>query len=242
MANRNEVSSLVALRELRDMERRRLGQEAEAEARAERHRREQEQARMRADEERLARERAAGEAVLAAEAAEAARLRRELAGAQCEIVRLREQLDCTERARAELATERSAPATNTARPSTLPWLGLTAGATMLVGALALAAATRPQQHPAAWAEPPGKSTAICPEPVRSPPPPTAVPQLPSAQPSPAKPSPRPHGSLAGRPRGNGKQTSAAICDGTDPLCGIPLDHIDDVGKRPAKGDKRNSRQ
>jgi peptidoglycan DL-endopeptidase CwlO len=245
MPNRNENSSLVALRGLREMESRRVREEEQAKADKERW--EREQARLRAEQERLARQSAEREAARAREAAEAARLRRELDGAQSEIADLRGQL---ERARANLAQAQLAvaaplpPVMAPARSRTFGWLGLTAGATMLVGALALSAAMRPRDGRAVSVTIPARSTPACsgtrsldpPEPQQTP---AASPRIVPSPPPKFTPRPRP--SPPGRPRGNGKPPSTNTCDGTDPLCGIDPGVIDDVGKNRRKGDRKTPR-
>ena len=94
-------STLVALRELRDMERRRIHEAEPAQAIAEKERREGEEARMRAEAERLARQEAERQAAQVREMAESLRLRRELDGARSEIAALRGQLDRANLAQAQ---------------------------------------------------------------------------------------------------------------------------------------------
>ena len=233
MTYRTEASSLVALRELRDMERRRM-EEAEPEsAKQEKQRHDQEQARLRAEEERLARERAERETARAA--AEAVHLRHELTDARSELARLRAQLDSGSFAQARL-TPVAAPPASAARTRPFAWLGVTAGASMLVGALALFAAAQPRDSRAMFPDFPARPTSLCPSAPSAP----SVPPSPPAPPvtsaiSAPRPTPRPRPSPAVRPRGESKPASAPTCDGTDPLCGLPLGAIDDVGKPRRRG-------
>jgi dTMP kinase len=224
MLNRNEASSLVALRELREMEKRRADEAGAARARAERERREQEQARRRADEERRARE-AEQQAIQARLAGEVARLHGDLDLARAEAARWRDELEG-----AHLA---SLPPGSPSPHRWFSWLGLSAGASMLVGALALAAAMRPQPAPRLTVEVP---RVVCPEPrpaARVPEPPVVPP---AASPSVVKPSPRPRPPATTRPPAG--KPPAIVCDGRDPLCGLPIGTLDDVGKQPGKGGHR----
>jgi hypothetical protein len=202
MSMRNEASSLIALRELRDLERRQISADAEAA-----------QARV---------------------AQDAARLRSDLESARSKIGELRAELERARLAQLESASL-SIPVRPPERTRWFGWLGVSAGTTMLVGALALSAAMRPHETRAGSLEP---SAARCPAPV------TSAAAEPAAPPKVGAPDPRslPSSKLAprprpapGRPHGTGKPASAKVCDGTDPLCGIDVGAIDDVGKQPRKG-------
>jgi len=112
------------------------------------------------------------------------------------------------------------------------WLGLSAGVTMLVGAFALWAATQPQERPKLTAEQP---TVLCPpSPVRGVEQ-SSVSSASLVSPAPLKPEPP---SLSKRPPRNAHHVTSAQpprprpeCDGRDPLCGLDLGTLDDVGKR-----------
>jgi len=239
MPNRNEASSLQALRELREMERRRLAEATEVRARAEAERRNREAARRRAEEEQRARHEAERRAAEGREAAESTRLRRDLDQARLEITKLLAELERASLGRAE-GTPPPLPPPAPARSRWFGWLGLSAGASMLVGALALTAAMQPRPPRAVSVETP---SATC-----SDSPPTAVPAPPSvaeampeptvAPPPKVKPRPRP----PARPPGAGKPPSSGpVCDGTDPLCGLPLGTLDDVGKKRRNGERKPPR-
>ena len=239
MPNRNEPSSLVALRELRDMERRRLAEAAQAHAWAEKERRERAEARQRAEEEQRDRQEAERRAAEAREAAESTRLRRDLDQARLEIAELLAQLERTSLARAEWTPPPLPQPTAPAPSRWFGWLGLSAGASMLVGALALTAAMQPRPTRAVSIETP---VLKCPDPrpaaVTEPPPSEAVPEPAPPPPPKVKPRPRP----SPRPPGAGKPPSSGpICDGTDPLCGLPLGALDDIGKKPRNGGKKPPR-
>jgi dTMP kinase len=224
MLKRNEASSLVALRELREMEKRRLDEAGAARARAERERREQEQARRRADEERRTRE-AEQQAIQARLAADVARLHGDLELARAEAARWRDEL--------ELARVASPPAGSRSPHRWFGWLGLSAGASMLVGALALTAAMRPPPAPRLTVEAP---RVVCPEPqpaARAPEPPVVPP---TAPPPVVKPSSRARPPAPTRPPAG--KPPAIVCDGRDPLCGLPIGTIDDVGQPRGKGGHR----
>jgi len=235
MPSRNETSSLVALRELRDMERRRLAEAAEARAWAEKQRRDREEARRRAEEEERARREAERRAAEARETADSTRLRRDLDQARLEIAELLAQLERTSPSRAEWTPPPVRPPAPV-RARWFGWLGLSAGATMLVGALALTAAMRPRPaRPASVEAPAIKCPAPRPDATPELPPVTAVASAPMSPPPKVKPRPRP----APRPHGGGKPAAAApICDGTDPLCGLPLGTLDDFGRKRRNGEKR----
>jgi hypothetical protein len=108
------------------------------------------------------------------------------------------------------------------------WLGFSAGATMLVGALAIWAATGTQVRPKAPRE--------MEVPIRSQQAPTIHAE--PATPSSAPPKPEPRRPKPVRPRqppsvpviGGG----AVPCDGRDPLCGIDFSTVSDVGGKPHK--------
>jgi colicin import membrane protein len=219
MQTQNESSSLVALRELRESDKRRRREAEQAKATAE-------QARLaaaaaRAREERLAREEADRKAALA----ESTRLGRELAAARAEAASLRSELERVNRAPVLIA----APPASRAR--TAAWLGLSAGATMLVGALALAAAMQPSPPPAPLAERTPQPVLACPD--RAPVPPLATvshPAPPSASIAPVPGKRRPPLPT----HQQGKPTAKVVCDGTDPLCGIDPKLSDDLGKQRRK--------
>jgi hypothetical protein len=238
MSNRNESSSLVALRELRNMERRRSQEEEQA--RAEQQRREQAQARARAEAERLARQQAEHEAALAEKAAESQRLQRDLEGARQQIDYLRREMESAKLAHAQLAALSVPPAP--LRPRPFAWLGLTAGASMLVGALALVLATRPPAgHPVSL-DLPARPAPSCPAPLATPEPRPAPTSQPAAVRPPAlRPAPRPRPAPTARPHNGSKPPSTPVCDGTDPLCGLPLGKLDDLGKLRRKGDGQKPR-
>jgi hypothetical protein len=174
--------------------------------------------------------------------AESLRLRRELDGARSEIAALRGQLDRATLAQVQLAVAAPLPPmTAPARARPFAWLGLTAGATMLVGALALSAALRPRDGRAVSVAIPAPSAPACPSPVFPEPRPLPVTPPAVAPPAARKLAPRPRPAPPVRPHESGKPPSTNRCDGTDPLCGIDLGAIDDVGKHRRKGDKRNPR-
>ncbi len=237
MSCRNEPSSLVALRELRDMERQRFAQAEAARAQAEQERQAREEARQRAEEEQRARQQAERRATEAREAAESTRLRRELEQARREIAELLARLE-----RASLATDTgtpppSVPLAPPVRGRWLSWLGLSAGASMLVGALALTAALAPR--------PPRVSSLAAPAPRCPDPLPAMV--LPSAaspavaEPPAARPVKAPRPRPSGRPHSGEKPPAGPVCDGTDPLCGLPLGALDDFGKKRRNQEKRTPR-
>lgn len=226
MSNRNEASSLVALRELRGMEKRRLDEAEASRLRGERERREQTEAHRRSEEERQARA-AEQQAALASLSVEIARLHGELDLMRAQNVQLRDELERTR-------LGGLAPS-GTSRPTGAQWfgwLGLSAGASMLVGALALSAALRsplavpPSAPPSANrpviacapAEPatPAARVAVAPAPVT---PPAAKP----VRPKPPRPP---------------KQPPAVVCDGRDPLCGLPLGTLDEAGGKRGRGGGR----
>ena len=230
MPSRNEASSLVALRELRDMERRRLAEAAQAQAQAEKERRERAEARRRAEEEERDRRDAERRAVEAREAAESTRLRRDLDQARLEIAELLAQLERTSLARAEWTPPLPQPAPPT--PSRwFGWLGLTAGASMLVGALALTAAMQPRPTRVVSVETPVRR---CPDPR-----PLAVTEATPSEAAPAPPPPpkvKPRPRPSPRPPRDGKPPSlGSLCDGPAPLCGLPSGVLDYIGRKPRKG-------
>jgi len=188
MPNPTEASSLVALRELRNME----------------------------------------------QAAESAQLHHALENARSQIAQLQLEFERTRRSSFELPATRS----HVTWVQWFGWLGLSAGATMLVGALALRAAMRPHQVPKHTVEIPALA---CPE--KSPTrqgdltPVATAPIAPSLSP-PSKPGPRWHRHEVPRPRSEGKPLPVK-CDGRDPLCGLDLGAIDDVGKKHGVGGTKN---
>jgi hypothetical protein len=108
------------------------------------------------------------------------------------------------------------------------WLGLTAGATMLVGALAIWAATGTSARPNSSPEielprRPYHTPAIHLEP---PTPPAAPPKLEPRRPKPPRPRQPPTVPSIG--------SSTVHCDGRDPLCGIDFSTVSDVGGKPHK--------
>jgi hypothetical protein len=156
----------------------------------------------------------------------------ELEAARSEIARLRGEIESAHRAR-EQATAARLPGTKLA--SSASWLGITAGATLLLGALAITAATGPILQPRSLADGPASISPACPA-TGAPADLEANPTPPVASVGPAvpknPPKSRPH--ATGRPHGNVKAPVTAPCDGTDPLCGIDPKVIDDVGKKPRK--------
>ena len=243
MSRLNENSSLVALRELREMERRRLHEEAQTRAKAEKERWEREQEEAREREARLAREEAEREAQHARESAESTRLRVELGSAHSEIAHLRGQLLASSVAAAQAASLAPPPVVAQARSRPLGWMVASVGATLLAGTLAISAATRPQDVPAALARSPTKAAPACPKTQASDPsvfrPPATASQEGIANTSPKlgpklRPSPL-------RPRPDPKPVTSKICDGTDPLCGIDTNAIDDISRGRRKGDRKPPR-
>ena len=234
MQTQTDDSSLHALRELREIERRRLREAEQTRAKTEKERLEKAVAQARAREERLARESAERQAAEALERAQTMRLGRELESARSEIAHLRGEIERTHLAQAQVEAARP-PAANRAR--SLGWLGITAGATMLVGALALTAAMRPNDRPRSLAEIAARPEPLCP--ARETPDPLGIEPKPAAPTAnvdhaPAKVAPRSHLPASGHPRGKGKTLVSGTCDGTDPLCGIDPSVIDDVGKKRGK--------
>lgn len=216
METQNETSSLLALRELRASDQRRQ--------------REAEQARAR--QERLAREDAERQAAEAYERAQSTRLGRELEVARTEIARLRGELEQACLARSEVALP---SVMNRAR--TFGWLGICAGATMLVGALALWAAMQPRARPPALA---GMTTRPAPCPQQAPAAsvarePQPTPTVASAAPAPGKRTPKSRPPRPRRPPAS--HVPAVVCDGTDPLCGLPSGLSDDLGKPRGRRDR-----
>jgi hypothetical protein len=242
MLVRNDNSSLVALRELREMEKRRLHEEEQVRAKTDKERRDREQAQVRAEQERLARENAEREAAQARETAESARLRRELDSAHSEIAHLRDLLVAASIARAQAASPAPLPPVVVpvrARPTR--WMAASACATILAGTLAISATMRPKDSPAPLVELPTKSSAACPGISLSDPPvprktATAAPEIIAS--SPPKVGAKARALPLAHPRGNAKPPSAKPCDGTDPLCGIDIGALDDVGKNRRKVEKK----
>lgn len=213
MSDHNENSALVALRELRDMEKRRTREEHEARARAEAERLE----RMRADEARLALEQAEREA--ARQRTDEDRLRRELEMARGEASRLREQL-----AAVPLAGPAPVPAPAATAPRRQPvaWMAISLAATALACVLAIQPTGRsePPTRPCPAAAP----TPICPKP------PAPAPVAPPAVVHPVvpplvRPQPRPKHRPVTPPPASPK------CDGTDPLCGLDTTALEDTTRR-----------
>jgi len=224
MSRLNENSSLVALRELREMERRRLHEEEQTRAKAEKERWEREQEEAREREARLAREEAEREAQHARESAESTRLRVELGSAHSEIAHLRGQVLASSVAAAQAASLAPPPVVAQARSRPLGWM-------------------RPQDVPAALARSPTKAAPACPKTQASDPsvfrPPATASQEGIANTSPKlgpklRPSPL-------RPRPDPKPVTSKICDGTDPLCGIDTNAIDDISRGRRKGDRKPPR-
>lgn len=212
MSDHNENSALVALRELRDMEKRRTREEREARARAEAERLE----RLRADEARLAHEQAEREA--ARQRADEDRLRRELEMARNEASRLREQLAARPLV---VPAPVSPPAVITPRRQPVTWMLISLAATALAGVLAL----QPTGRSEAPARPlPAAAPMICPKPKE--PAPVVIPAVvhPPAPPF-VRPQPRPKHRPVTAPPASPK------CDGTDPLCGLDTAALEDTVRR-----------
>jgi hypothetical protein len=188
MQTPNEASSLVALRELRDLD----------------------------------------------QGADLAQPRLDLEDARSQIARLRLELACAQQAQGEWPPRQR----RLTWAQWSGWLGLSAGVTMLVGAFALWAATRPQEMPKLAGEAPFRA---CPEepPLgeRMPAPVAAGPAEPRAVSAP-RPAPTWRRPPAPHPQA---KPSLPTCDGRDPLCGLDLGAIDDeVGKKHGKlGGKKN---
>jgi hypothetical protein len=231
MQTQNENSSLKALRGLHEIEKRRQREAEQARAKAEKDRLARAEAQVR--EARLAREVAERQAAEAFERTQTARLGRELDTARAEIAHLRGELEKAFLAQSQ--TMAVVPATSRG-VRTLSWLGITAGVTMLVGALALAAAMQPGDRPVATAVI-ATSTTKSPRveaPVLSP---IAAKPAPSIEPSPPKLAPRPRPATAKRPPRGGKVKSKVgpTCDPMlDPLCGIDPNVSDEAGKRHSR--------
>jgi hypothetical protein len=225
MLNHSETSSLLALRELRDTERRRLHDAEQARVRAESERLQRRQA-----EEQRARQEPEQKSAQAREAAESTRLARELETARSEIARLTDEVERSQLGQTECtALPRPAPSAG----QWFGWLGLSAGGAMLVGALALWAAMRPQEiHKPAWDLPRLTCPEIRPSGERPPLLPAVSPLSPAPAP-PTKPVVRPRPPTRPRPT----TPPSAKCDGRDPLCGIDFGAIDDVDKRRARTPK-----
>ena len=168
------------------------------------------------------------------QAAESAQLHHALENARSQIAQLQIELERTQR----LPFELPAPRPHVIWVQWFGWLGLSAGATMLVGALALWAAMRPQEVSKPTVEIPSLA---CPEklPTRQGDltPVAATPIEPSLH-LPSKPGPRWHRHDVLRPRSEGKPLPVK-CDGRDPLCGLDLGAIDDLGKKRGKGGTKN---
>jgi hypothetical protein len=215
METQNASSSLIALRELREGDKRRQ--------------REAEQARAKAEREMLICENTERQAAEAFERAQSTRLGRELDAARTEIAHLRGELEQSYRARFE-----AAPPPRGNRGRTVGWLGLSAGATMLVGALALSAAMQPAAKPTSLAAMAPRPAAACPEL------PVVAPTAPEPSPTPTAASPAPGRKRPARvrhppsSRERGKPSATTVCDGTDPLCGLPSGLSDDLDSKRGK--------
>jgi hypothetical protein len=232
MLIQNENSSLAALRGLREIEKHRQREAEQARAKAEKERLARAEARAR--EERLAKEQTERQAAEAHERAQSTRLGRELDTARTEIAHLRSELEKTILAHAQAAA--AAPLASQ-RSRTASWLGITAGVTMLVGALALTAAMWSNGKPISVAAIETAPSRACPRPE------VAVRPLleekpavttPSIEPSPPKSAPRPRPAATHRPGGKGKTSFNGMCDGRDPLCGIDPGVSDEAGKSRGK--------
>lgn len=253
MSAHNENSSLVALRELREMERRRLHDEQQVAARVEKERLEQERAQSRAREERLAREHAEHEAAQARESAESTRLRRELDVARSEMAQLRGQLLSSSMALARAASlAPSAPVAVANRSRPWGWMAASIGATLLAGGLAISTIVQSNGDSAPFVHQPSKAAPACPKspslaPSASGPAATRPPE-PAASAS-AKLGPKPRPTASARPKVDtkpaakpvAKPTSGNACDGTDPLCGIDSNVMDDMAKARRRGGKTGPR-
>lgn len=108
------------------------------------------------------------------------------------------------------------------------WLGLSAGATLLVGALAIWAATethpRPKSPPETpWPTHPFEVPASHVTPAS---PPFSSPRAEPRRPKQLRPRPPSLAPVSG--------SAAVHCDGRDPLCGIDFGAVSDVGTTPHK--------
>jgi len=220
MQTQNENSSLMALRRLHEIEDRRQREADQARANAEKDRLARAEAQVR--EDRLAREAAERQAAEAFERAQTTRLGRELDAARAEIVHLRGELE-----KAYLVQATAAAPAGSRGVRTLSWLGIAAGATMLVGALALAAAMQPDDRRVATAESVSTTLKASPRVEVPAPTPIAAEPTPSAEPAPPpKLAPRRRPAARRTPRaGNERPTVRATrdCDPmSDPLCGLPV--------------------
>jgi len=238
MSNANENSALIALRELREIERRRSHEEQQARAALDRQQREQKAAQARRTRE--ARAQTEWESATAAARAEAERLGRELESARAEIVQLRSQV-LAQASVAEAA--RPVGARSSRRLRAVAWLAISAGTMMLVGGLALSAGKRPTHgRPPKVETFPREPAAACPA-VKSTettrPPPTDSPRGVREAPILRKRSPKSRPSSSRRPGNRAKPGAGKVeCDGTDPLCGIDPRVVDDIGWKRAKPGKR----
>lgn len=214
MNERNESSSLIALRGLREMERQRMADEARVRAEAEDARRAEERAAV----ERLARAEAERAAARAAELAAEEHLRRELGAAQDELDHLRVRLASAQAAVAP------APAPLVIKPRPIGWVAACAAASTLAGLFAVQWATAHQSPapapvalcpsvPAAAPSPSVPAVTVAPAPAPSTPTVTRLPVRHST-----KPTVTPAAPVARGPK----------CDGTDPLCGLDTEHLDDT--------------
>jgi hypothetical protein len=184
MPTLNETSSLVALRELRDLE----------------------------------------------ACAESEQLRHALEGARSRIEQLQVRLDHAQRAQVEYPAKSPRPTS----AQWFGWLGLSAGMTMLVGAVALWAAMRSAEIPKFTVD---ESRPVCRDVPRTEAREVVVPASTAESPNPA-PKPAPHWR---RPPSSHSPSvdkpSAVKCDGRDPLCGLDLGAIDDLGRNHGKGSR-----
>lgn len=217
MNERNESSSLIALRGLREMERQRMADEARARAEAEEARRMED----RLAAERLARAEAERASALAAEAAAEEHLRRELGAAQEQLEHLRVRL-----ASAQAAVS-PAPTPVVIKPRPLGWMAACAAVSTLAGLFAVQWATTHQQSAASAPTPVAPLCPPAPGPAPSAPSvsaaPTAAPIAPTPTRLPTRHSTKPTVTPVVHTPDRGPK-----CDGTDPLCGLDTEQLDDV--------------
>lgn len=218
MQTHKENSTLVALRELRAYEQDRVQSEKKEE--------EARKARERKEQERLAEEAANREAEAARERALEQQLRHDLENAEEQLRQLRLEAErrvreAAQAARAFVAPTLTAATTRPGKGSRIAW-GSSAvfAVALLVVGLGRFGTSQPIELP--------RPMSSCPEPV----PVAAIPVLPAPTAHPMNPPPpvsvkhpqpplRPRGPIA--PRVPRKPVPRPpTCDGTDPLCGLPI--------------------
>jgi hypothetical protein len=147
--------------------------------------------------------------------------RTEWPDARSEIARLRIELERIQRLDAQ------APARKHVWAEWLGWLGLSAGATLLVGAIALWAAMQGERKPSVATEsvppacPPTAIPTVAPSPL------AAVPAKSELSPIPKRVPRSPH-----RIASPSTTRPHLDCDGRDPLCGLDFGTLEGTGKRP----------